>query len=123
MEQTLAKIKATAQQEVAKIGDLATLEDWRVKYLGRKAELNRLLRSLTDLSVTERQEQGAAANQLKQELEWYRNRILILEGELGKLGGALQKKNPVQDFISTKMVKPLKTIMFNMQNQTMYKIG
>ncbi|MCR4393940.1 MAG: phenylalanine--tRNA ligase subunit alpha, partial [Dehalococcoidales bacterium] len=49
--------------------DTIALEAWRVKYLGKKSELNQVLRSLASLSIEERKAIGAAANSLKDYLE------------------------------------------------------
>ncbi len=45
------------------------LEAWRVRYLGKKSQLNEVLRSLSRLSLEERKAVGAAANRLKADLE------------------------------------------------------
>jgi len=48
---------------------LAELEDLRVRYLGRKAELTNLLRSIPELPPQERPEVGRFGNLVKRELE------------------------------------------------------
>jgi phenylalanyl-tRNA synthetase alpha chain len=45
------------------------LEKWRVEFLGRKGRLTGLLRNLATLAPDERRAVGAAANELKEELE------------------------------------------------------
>src|SRR5262249_6158718 len=47
----------------------ATLEDLRIKYLGRKAELPNLLRGVAQLPPEQRGTVGRAANQARQALE------------------------------------------------------
>jgi phenylalanyl-tRNA synthetase alpha chain len=49
--------------------DLEALEEARVKYLGRKAELTNLLRSIPELPVAERPAVGRFGNLIKKELE------------------------------------------------------
>src|SRR6266851_400871 len=48
---------------------LAELEQVRVKYLGRQGALTQLLRSLGTLPAAERPQVGAAANDVKREIE------------------------------------------------------
>ena len=50
MKEQIEKIKKTAIDEIAKAEDLQTLEDARVKYLGKKGELTAVLRGMGGLS-------------------------------------------------------------------------
>lgn len=54
---------------VAKAPDLSTLEIIETKYLGRKGELTNLLKGLANVSAEERPKIGAAANDVKRDLE------------------------------------------------------
>ena len=66
----LAKFKKQAFKELEKIKSPEDLEQFRIKYLGRKSgELTAILRSLKDLSIAERRKIGPEANQLKFDLE------------------------------------------------------
>ena len=65
----LEKIKNSAFAEVRDAADSGTLEQIRVKYLGRKGELTLILRSLKDLSIDGRKKIGPQANAFKKELE------------------------------------------------------
>jgi len=65
----LEKTKNSAFAEVRNAADSGTLEQIRVKYLGRKGELTLILRSLKDLSIDERKKIGPPANILKRGLE------------------------------------------------------
>ncbi|MBI2514815.1 phenylalanine--tRNA ligase subunit alpha [Candidatus Wolfebacteria bacterium] len=65
----IEQIKKTAVLNIKKALDLKGLEDLRIKYLGRKGELTRMLRGLKDLSLAERRRVGPAAQHLKKELE------------------------------------------------------
>ncbi|MBI4286297.1 MAG: phenylalanine--tRNA ligase subunit alpha [Chloroflexi bacterium] len=65
----LEKLKTEALKELAAAEDAARLEAWRVRYLGKKSELTRILRGLAALSLEERKAVGASANELKAEIE------------------------------------------------------
>ena len=65
----LEQLKEEALKELDSIEDTRELELWRVKYLGKKSELTRILRSLASLEVEERKTTGAAANRLRGEME------------------------------------------------------
>ena len=65
----LNEIAERARTELDAATDEATLESWRVRYLGRKGELTLVLRKLGDLPVEERRKLGAEANQLKSQIE------------------------------------------------------
>lgn len=45
------------------------MESWRVRFLGRRGEVTRVLRALPSLPLEERRNVGAAANRLRSELE------------------------------------------------------
>lgn len=62
------ELRDAALKEVESARSLDELEKVRVKYLGRKGELTRILRGLKDLNVEERKRVGSFANRLKQEL-------------------------------------------------------
>lgn len=65
----LKQIKKSSSKEIAGVKTVEDLERLRIKYLGRKGELTRILRGLKDLSVEERRKIGPLAQQLKKELE------------------------------------------------------
>jgi phenylalanyl-tRNA synthetase alpha chain len=65
----LQTLSAQAREALARIGDEATLEEWRVNYLGRHSRLTEILRGLASLPLDERRQVGAAANQLREDLE------------------------------------------------------
>jgi len=69
MAQEPEQLKTKALQELAVITSPDGLEQWRVRYLGRKGELTLILRSLAELPVEERKSFGARANQAKASLE------------------------------------------------------
>ena len=69
MTDDLKTIEEQAQAELAAARDEASLEAWRVAWLGRKGRLTSVLRGLSDLPIEERRSQGTAANSLKEALE------------------------------------------------------
>jgi phenylalanyl-tRNA synthetase alpha chain len=69
MTERIAQIEQEAMAAIAGATTTAALEDVRVRYLGRKAELPNLLRSVAQLPPQERAATGKAANQARQALE------------------------------------------------------
>jgi len=63
------KLRADAEAAISAAASSAALEDLRVHYLGRKAELPNLLRGVAELAPEERGRVGKAANQARQALE------------------------------------------------------
>ena len=69
MKEQIESIKQTAIEEIAKAEDLQTLENARVKYLGKKGELTAVLRGMGGLSSEERPIIGGLVNEAKESLE------------------------------------------------------
>ena len=65
----IEEIRTAAAQEVGAAADSAALEEVRVRYLGRKAELPQLLRGVRDLPPDQRGAVGKAGNQARQDIE------------------------------------------------------
>src|SRR3954467_8957141 len=65
----IGTLRAEAEAAVAGAAPSAALEELRVRYLGRKAELPNLLRGVAQLPPEERGTVGRAANQARQALE------------------------------------------------------
>ena len=65
----VAEIQDEAATAIGATAGTAELEELRVRYLGRKAELTTILRGIADLPQEERGQVGAAANQARQALE------------------------------------------------------
>jgi phenylalanyl-tRNA synthetase alpha chain len=63
------KIESEARTAIEAAAGTAELEELRVRYLGRKAELTTILRGIAELPQEERAEVGAAANRARGELE------------------------------------------------------
>jgi phenylalanyl-tRNA synthetase alpha chain len=65
----VAELREEAEAAIAAAGTSAELEELRVRYLGRKAELPNVLRAIAQLDPAERGPTGKAANQARQALE------------------------------------------------------
>ncbi|MDO8466899.1 MAG: phenylalanine--tRNA ligase subunit alpha [bacterium] len=66
----ISKLKSAFAKDIKAVKDVKGLEDLKVQYLGRKdGELNRVLKSLKDLSLAQKQKVGPAANALRMEIE------------------------------------------------------
>lgn len=65
----LEALKKLALEEIGAIKNAKELENFRVKYLGRKGKITEILSGLKDLSVEERAEIGQKINLFKGELE------------------------------------------------------
>ncbi|MBP3708578.1 MAG: phenylalanine--tRNA ligase subunit alpha [Clostridia bacterium] len=69
MKEQIEKIKLSAKEEIAKVADLKSLVDLKVKYLGKKGELTSVLRGMGALSPEERPVIGSLVNEVRDELE------------------------------------------------------
>jgi len=69
MLKQLKELKQKAAAELEAVANVKELEAWRVRYLGKKSELTKALRSLASLPVDERKQVGALANEVKSRLE------------------------------------------------------
>jgi phenylalanyl-tRNA synthetase alpha chain len=65
----IAELRAQAQEAIARADSSEALGELRVRYLGRKAELPRLLREVAGLEAAQRAAVGKAANEARQALE------------------------------------------------------
>jgi phenylalanyl-tRNA synthetase alpha chain len=65
----IAALRAQAEQAIAAAGTAQALEEQRVQWLGRKAELPNLLRGVAELPPAERGAVGREANQARQALD------------------------------------------------------
>jgi phenylalanyl-tRNA synthetase alpha chain len=65
----IQEIRAEAEAAITAAGSAAELEQLRVQYLGRKAELTQMLRSIKDLPPEQRGPVGKGGNEVKQALE------------------------------------------------------
>ena len=69
MQEELEQLEATALAELGQVETHPQLEEWRIRYLGKKSALTTVLRGLAGLSHEERRQFGAQANTLKNTLQ------------------------------------------------------
>jgi len=69
MTDRIAQLRTQAERAIAGAGDTHALEQQRIRYLGRKADLPNLLRTVAQLPPEERAAIGKAANEARQALE------------------------------------------------------
>ncbi|HEX2392299.1 MAG TPA: phenylalanine--tRNA ligase subunit alpha [Solirubrobacterales bacterium] len=69
MLERIEEIRGEAARAIAAAASSAELEEQRVRYLGRKAELTAILRGIAELPAEERGKVGGAANKAREELE------------------------------------------------------
>ncbi|HEA84189.1 MAG TPA: phenylalanine--tRNA ligase subunit alpha [Thermodesulfobacterium geofontis] len=75
----MEKLKKEVWKNFKKIQDLSHLENFRVKYLGKKGKITFLLKSLKDLSLEEKRRLGKELNELRDQLE---RKLKIKEREI-----------------------------------------
>jgi len=69
MQEQLNKLMEQALAELDKVLDEQELQDWRVKHLGRSAEVGKVLEGLRELPAEERPAIGRQVNEVKSSLE------------------------------------------------------
>jgi phenylalanyl-tRNA synthetase alpha chain len=69
MIERIEQLRREAEGAIAASSSSEQLEDLRVRYLGRKAELPQMLRGVAELEPAQRGQVGKAANQARQALE------------------------------------------------------
>ncbi|CDI50462.1 phenylalanine--tRNA ligase subunit alpha [Clostridium tetani] len=69
MKEILEKIEKNAVEELNNVVDKETIESIRVKYLGKKGELTKILRGMGGLSAEERPIVGKLANEIRKNIE------------------------------------------------------
>lgn len=69
MHTKINEIKNRAESEIKNCVDFKSLEDLKIKYLGRKGEVNQILRSLGELPLEDKKVIGPKAQLLKNELD------------------------------------------------------
>jgi phenylalanyl-tRNA synthetase alpha chain len=93
----IEKIRLEATEAIVDASTSAALEELRVKYLGRKAELTQILRGISQLPPEERGPVGGAANKARKELE------ALIEQASDRLGAAELDAKLVADRIDVTM--------------------
>jgi phenylalanyl-tRNA synthetase alpha chain len=81
MIERIQALRAEANEVIAKASSSQALEELRVRYLGRKAELPQILRGVSELDPAERGEVGKAANEARQALQ------AMIDARASELGG------------------------------------
>ena len=104
MKDQIAKIKEEALKEIENVKDIQTLNEVRVKFLGKKGELTSVLRGMGALSAEERPIIGALVNTVRDEIE---EKISKAEKEFKKLemNQKLQKEKIDITLPSTKGIR------------------
>ncbi len=69
MLEQLNQLKARALEELETVSDLTELDKWRITHLGKKSELNQILRNVGRLPREERPAVGKRGNEVKLALE------------------------------------------------------
>src|SRR6187551_723197 len=91
MLERIEEIRGEAVEAIEGAGNSAELEELRVRYLGRKAELTGVLRGIAELPAEERGPVGGAANRARKELE------ALLEASAERLDAAELEAKLVTD--------------------------
>jgi len=91
MTERIDELRSEAEAAIAAADSTADLEELRVRYLGRKAELPNLLRGVAQLPPEQRGQVGKAANQARQALEG------LIETRAGELEAAELDTRLAQD--------------------------
>ncbi len=69
MEQELLELEKEAKEVLATLESLDQLEEFRIKYLGRKGSFSTIMRNLGNVAKEDRPRLGQLANSVKKELE------------------------------------------------------
>ena len=69
MREELFKIKEASLNNIKDAIDLKTIEEIKIKYLGKKGALTGLLKEMGKLSKEERPKMGALANEIRENIE------------------------------------------------------
>ena len=69
MEEKIKKIKSEISDKLESIKDLDTLEEIRIKFLGKKGSVTELLKEFKDLPKEEKPKYGKTLNELKNKIE------------------------------------------------------
>ncbi|MCL6517802.1 phenylalanine--tRNA ligase subunit alpha [Alicyclobacillus sp.] len=69
METTILDIEREALGALEQVADRAALEEWRVRYLGKKSPLSQVMRQLGSVAAEERPRVGEAVNRCRDRLQ------------------------------------------------------
>jgi phenylalanyl-tRNA synthetase alpha chain len=93
MLERIEEIESEARAAIGSAPGTAELEELRVRYLGRKAELTTILRGIADLPAEERGKVGGGANRVRKSLEG------LLEQRAGELDASELEDRLASDLI------------------------
>ncbi|MBI5072110.1 phenylalanine--tRNA ligase subunit alpha [Candidatus Falkowbacteria bacterium] len=119
LQENLQQLKNRALDEIKKAGDLNQLRDLEIRYLGRKGELTKILRTVGELPAKERGRAGDLANQVKQALASEIGRVKKSFGEKGE--GGVGEKEWI-DVTASKMkdgfghLNPVSTVQYELED-------
>ena len=94
MKEQLLSIKKAAEEKLSQLHTVQSLEDIRIRVLGKKGELTQVLRQMGSLSAEERPVIGALANDIRTAIE---NSIAEKRNELLKAEREQKLKDEVID--------------------------
>lgn len=94
MKEQLNNIRNKAEAEITNVADITSLENVRVKYLGKKGELTSVLRGMGALTPEERPVVGQMANEIRSFLE---NKFAEVKKELANKERNLKLQEEVID--------------------------
>ncbi len=69
MEQEILTLQSSAKELLASVEDTAQLEEFRIRYLGRKGQFSSLMKGLAKVSKEDKPRLGQMANSAKKEME------------------------------------------------------
>lgn len=86
MKEQLKSIEQRAKAELKHISDIRELEEFRVRYLGKKGEITAILKQMGKLSAEERPVMGQLANKVRSDIE------AALNARVSELKAALEQQ-------------------------------
>jgi phenylalanyl-tRNA synthetase alpha chain len=118
LSERVDELRHEAEAAIAAARDAATLEQLRVRYLGRKAELTGILRGIGDLPPEQRGQVGSSANAARAELEQ------LLERRRSELEGGELERRLVEGALDVTLpgVRPVATGHLHLLTQTRRQI-
>ena len=69
MKEKLLGIKDESMKLLNEVNTIKEIDEFKVKYLGKKGELTQILKGMKDLSNEERPVMGALANEVREDIE------------------------------------------------------
>lgn len=88
MEQDLHKLESEARETIAGLEDTKQLEEFRIRYLGRKGLFSTIMRNLGQVDAEDRPRMGQLANKIKADIE---ELFLEKKGQLDLFNGRQQE--------------------------------